>query len=60
MGDAESLNAVLDVCEGSQASHEPAITEAALLDVSGVDVLHEGGLVPNLMHTLHGLGHGGT
>lgn len=58
MGHANALNAFFQVGHRSQASHNPAVTETALLHIARGDILHESGCLKDLVHAFNGLGHG--
>ena len=54
---AAARDAVLDAGQRGQAGHEPAVSQASLLDIAALDILHECGLFENLVNSLDRLGH---
>lgn len=54
--DAATLDAVLDVGQCTKGGNDPAVAETALFNVTAKSVLHEGGLLVNLVDSLDSLG----
>lgn len=55
--DTDSLDPVLYIGQTRETCHQPAVAEAALLDVGTAELLHKSWLLKDLVHPLYCLGY---